>query len=70
MQHIPLILSSVFLNALAQIFIRQGMLKLGERFFQYGTNLEYGFIRIYQYVFVVGNVQLWHKHYFMDDCPV
>ena len=29
MQHIPLILSSVFLNALAQIFIRQGMLKLG-----------------------------------------
>ena len=29
MQHIPLILSSVFLNALAQILIRQGMLKLG-----------------------------------------
>ena len=29
MQHIPLILSSVFLNALAQIFIRLGMLKLG-----------------------------------------
>ena len=29
MQHIPLILSSVFLNALEQIFIRQGMLKLG-----------------------------------------
>ena len=29
MQHIPLFLSSVFLNALAQIFIRQGMLKLG-----------------------------------------
>ena len=29
MQLIPLILSSVFLNALAQIFIRQGMLKLG-----------------------------------------
>ena len=29
MQHIPLILSIVFLNALAQIFIRQGMLKLG-----------------------------------------
>ena len=29
MQHIPLILSSVILNAMAQIFIRQGMLKLG-----------------------------------------
>lgn len=64
MQHIPLILSSVFSKCFGTDIYPSGNVEVRERFFQYGTNLEYGFIRIYQYVFVVGNVQLWHKCYF------